>query len=241
MSVIIHRYFNHYMSSRLGVQEATEEILSNPVTFFAEALTPVDSQDMRYTERILVLILGFFTLELSLSILYDAGSTYNLVSYFFKNYPWLVWPVAPFLHRGIGHFAANVAFIYIAAPVETRMCKIQYVGLLLFSGFLAVYADGLKLAVFGSEPHVAAYGASGFAFGLLGYGLSSIAGTDWQLTPRWWLIVACGISAIILVIKNSVLAIGNPISLNIGHLGGLLVGVLLGYFGRSEWSIPDSE
>ncbi|WP_302082645.1 rhomboid family intramembrane serine protease [Salinibaculum rarum] len=222
------------MSRQLGVQDATEEILSNPVTFFSEAFAPVDSQGVRYTERILVVILGFFALEVSLSVLYNAGSTYNLVSYFFKNHPWLVWPVAPFLHRGIGHFAANVAFIYIAAPVETRMSKVQYVGLLLFSGFLAVYADGLKLAVFGSEPHVAAYGASGFAFGLLGYGLSSIADTDWQLTPRWWLIVACGISAILLVIKNSLLAVSDPISLNIGHLGGLLVGLLFGHFGRAD-------
>lgn len=219
------------MSHRLSPQDAIESFYSNPLTFFADATVRHESVETRYTNAVLYVILGFFVLEVVLTTQLGAGSTYNLISYFFKHYPWIVWPVAPFLHRGLGHFVANIAFIYIAAPVEQRLSKLSYLGLLLFAGFLPVYVDGLKLALLGDEPHVAAYGASGFAFGLLGYALAAYLDTEWRLTPRQWLIVLGGVAGVIMVLKNGVLAIGDPVSLHLGHLGGLLVGMGFGYYG----------
>lgn len=92
----------------------------------------------------------------------------------------------------------------------------------------------MKLTLLGSEPHVAAYGASGFAFGLFGYGLAAQVGSEWRLTPRWWLIVFGGVAGIIAVLKNVALSVGDPVSLELGHLGGLLVGLVLGYHSRSR-------
>jgi membrane associated rhomboid family serine protease len=50
------------------------------------------------------------------------------------------------------------------------------------------------------------------------------------LTRRWWLIATLGGVTIIEVLRNVVFAIGDPLSLNIGHLGGLIVGLLFGYY-----------
>lgn len=214
---------------RLGPRDAIERFSSNPITFLVDAVVRDKSVETRHTTAVLGLILWFFVLEVALMMNSGAANTHDLVSYFFKYHPWLVWPIAPFLHRGIGHFAVNVLFIYIAGPVEERLSKLQYLGLLLLAGFLPVYADSLKLAIFGQEPHVAAYGASAFGFGLLGYGLAAQMGTEWWLTPRQWLIVLGGVAGVIAVLKNSVLAVGDPAALSLGHLGGLLVGICFGY------------
>lgn len=68
---------------------------------------------------------------------------------------------------------ANVSVIYIAAPAERELTKFRYLGFAFLAG-LPVYAEGLKYWLFGSEPHVASCGASGFEFGLLGFGLISM-------------------------------------------------------------------
>lgn len=214
---------------RLGPRDAIERFISTPITFLVDAVVRDKSVEARYTTAVLGLILWFFALEVALMLNYGAASTHDLVSYFFKFHPWLVWPIAPFLHRGVGHFAVNVLFIYIAAPVEDRLSKLQYLRLLFLAGFLPLYADGLKLVIFGQEPHVAAYGASGFVFGLLGYGLAAQMGNEWQLTPRQWLIVLGGVAGVIVVLKNGVLAMGDPVALHFGHLWGLLVGIGFGY------------
>lgn len=214
---------------RLGPRDAIERFSSNPITFLVDAVVRDKSVEARYTTAVLGLILWFFVLEVALMMNSGAASTHDLVSYFFKYHPWLVWPIAPFLHRGMGHFAVNVLFIYLAAPVEERLSKLQYFGLLFLAGFLPVYAGGLKLVIFGQEPHVAAYGASGFGFGLLGYGLAAQMGTEWRMTPRQWLIVLGGVAGVIVVLKNSVLAMGDPVALPLGHFGGLLVGISFGY------------
>lgn len=218
------------MAGSYGPQNALDRVIRNPLSFFGEAFELERSkQRSRYTRRVLLAIAWFFALELVLSHWYLNTTPVNTVSYFFIHHPWLVWPVAPFLHRGVFHFIANAGFLYLAAPIEQRITTRQYLLLLVCAGFLAVYADGVKLALLRSQPHVAAYGASGLAYGLLGYGLSRPVGTEWELTPREWLIAIAGVAACLAVARNCLSAIGDPLLLNIGHLGGLVVGVLIGY------------
>lgn len=222
--------------NKVGPRDALEAFGSNPFEFLADALIRDESGDTPFTMAVLGVMLAVFAIEVVLTLRFGAEKILFLVYFFFKNLTWITWPIAPFIHRGVGHFAANVLFIYIAAPVEHRLSKRRYLGLLFLAGFLPVYADGLKLLLFGSEPNVAVMGTSGFGFGLLGYGLATNLGTDWRLTPRWWLIVTIGVAAVLEVVRNGVLSIGDPLSLNIGHLGGLLVGLGLGYLGRSRSS-----
>lgn len=84
-------------------------------------------------------------------------------------------------------------------------------------------------------------GTSGFGFGMLGYGLAVHVGSDWRLTRRWWLIATLGGVAIMEVLRNVLFAIGDPLSLNIGHLGGLIVGLLFGYFESRVTRTPTPE
>ncbi|MFC7228215.1 rhomboid family intramembrane serine protease [Salinirubellus salinus] len=145
--------------------------------------------------------------------------------------------MAPLLHRGFGHFLANIVFIHIASPVESGLNRRKYISLLLLAGYVPVYADGVKFVIFGHEPHVAVYGASAFAFGLLAYEVGSHIGRNWELTPRQWLIVVCGLAAVAVVIKNGIISLWNPISLHLGHLGGASFGIVLGYI----WGPSDSS
>lgn len=215
------------MPDRLGLPDALERFAFHPLSFLAEATVRDESGGIPYTRTVLVLVSFIFVMEVGHMLHVGADSTYLVASYFFVNHPWLAWPLAPFIHKGLGHFGANVAAIYIAAPVELGLSRFQYLGLLILSGFLPVYSDGLKLAVFGAEPNVAVYGASGFALGLAGFGLVKAAYSDLRLTPRWWLIVLIGIAGVAIVLKNIVLTIvaGDPVTLHLGHLGGLLVGL----------------
>lgn len=210
------------MSERLGARAAIERFGTDPVSLLRDAL--VDDRPVgRLTWTVLAVAGWFFAVELAVALRYGVD-TAAVVSYFFVEHPWVVWPLAPFLHRGVGHVALNLAAVYVAAPVERRLGASRYVALLFAAGYLPVYAEGVKLAVYGNSPNVAAYGISGFAFGLLGYGLVTHVGSTWRLTPRWWLVVLGGVSAVLAVLQDALLAVGDPVSLHLGHLGGLLVG-----------------
>lgn len=223
------------MPERQGWRVAIDRVTSNPVGFIADATYRSGANPAPYTTYILLGVIFVFVLELSLVVISGADTVYQLASYVFAYHPLLAWPVAPFVHYGVKHFAANVVGLYIAAPVEGTLSKGQYLGLVVLAGFLPVYADGAKLFYLGSEPHVAAYGASGIVFGLLGCGLASRIGSEWRLTARWWLIVFLAGAAILAVGWNMIVAaLGDPISLNLGHLGGLLAGLAIGYLARPE-------
>lgn len=217
------------MPNRYGPREAFVRMGNHPVEFLSEALRPIKGEEIRYTSWILFILLGVFVVEVVLMYQSGAESTYQLVSYFFKYYPAVVWPVAPFLHRGIGHFAGNLLVVYLAAPVETRMTKREFGILVLLAGYVAIFADGVKLFLFGSEPHVAVYGASGLGFGLLGYALAQQLGSIWEHTPRWWVIYVASFTAVGMIVTNLLAAVSNPIAIKLGHLGGFTVGFLLGH------------
>lgn len=220
------------MTERLPLRDAANYLSIQPVSFFKDAFLRDDSGNSFYTRIFLGIIGWFFVLELVLSIQTGAGSTYNLVSYFFVHHPMIAWPVAPLLHKGISHFAANILMIYLAVPVENQLSKLEFSGVILFAGYFPIYLEGWKLSVLGETPHIAAYGASGFAFGLFGYGLIIQLRRDMSLTPRWWLIIGAGFSGVLLVLMDLISGIGNPISINLGHLGGLFTGMTLATMNR---------
>lgn len=217
------------MTNRYGPREAIVRFGNHPVEFLFQALRPINGEDTRYTSWILLILIGIFTVEVVFTYQTGAKSTYQLVSFFYKYHPEVVWPIAPLLHRGIGHFAANLAIIYILAPIEKHMTKREYGLLILLAGFLTLYIDGVKLYYLGSDPHVAVYGASGFGFGLLGYAFARQWVSIWKYRPRCWLIYVLGFIGIGVVFWNLLMALSNPVNLNFGHFGGLTIGLLLGY------------
>ena len=138
--------------------------------------------------------------------------------------PVLAWAVAPLLHHGVRHLAANVLALAVAAPVERRVGTRWTLALLAVAGYLPLFAEGLKLAALAGDPHVGAYGASAFAFGLLGSGLV----LDKERDPRWWLVVLTGVAAALVVSFDVVMGLDAPLTVNVGHLGGLLAGAGIG-------------
>lgn len=220
------------MPDRLGIREALHHFTSHPLSFLLDATVREHSSDTPRTYYVMAFVLLIFGFEVGLMFRAGAQSTEPIVAYYFIHVGWVAWPLAPFIHKGVFHVAGNVLMLYVAAPVERELSGSRYLGLLFLAGYLPVYADGLKLAVFGNEPNVLSAGASAFAFGLLGFGLVKSWGRDWQLSPRWWLIALGGVSGVIVVLENLIMTIasGNPVTLHLGHVGGVLVGLVYGLF-----------
>jgi membrane associated rhomboid family serine protease len=218
------------VAERLRLGAAANRLASDPLAFLADALLRDEGGDTPHTDLLLGTVGGLFVAQLLLALRYGAATPRDAVSYLFVAHPELAWPLAPFLHRGVGHLAVNVVVVALAAPVERLLGRARFVGLLACAGFLPLYAEGAKLALLDDATHVAAYGASGFAFGLVGCGLAAQARRDARLTPRWWLVVLAGVAAVLAVLANvAETALTGPLALNLGHLGGLVAGLGFGW------------
>jgi len=181
--------------------------------------------DAPVTWTVVAASIGLFVAEVAVGARTGAPPS-AVAAALFVDHPWLAWALAPALHHGVAHLAGNVAVLAVAAPVERRLSARQTLALLLLAGFLPLYAEGAKLAALAADPHVGAYGASGYAFGILGCGLV-LGGPN---TPRWWLVRLGGVAAALVVAFDLLTSFGAPLAVNVGHLGGLLAGSAVGAF-----------
>ncbi len=224
------------MGEPLGLREALESFASEPHRFLFRAFVE-DEIRTPYTYSIIGLSSGVFLLEGYLTFATAAVSIEQIVAYLFVHHPNLMWPIAPFVHQGLLHFGANIGGLYVVSPLESEISWRQYVLLLVSTGFAPVYADGIKIDLFASTEYAAAYGISGFLYGLLGFGTVHLYRTCQRqsgLSNREWIIVLLGVSAVISVLVDVSTAFPDPLALNIGHLGGVGVGLLLSIFSPAE-------
>ncbi|MFB6121373.1 MAG: rhomboid family intramembrane serine protease [Halobacteriaceae archaeon] len=220
------------MSERRGPRAVAADLGQRPVSLLAASVRGrFDGAPLTWT--VFALSVWVFALEAA-AALYLGTGTRAVVATLFVRAPWVAWPLAPVLHQRLGHLAANAAVLYVAAPVEARIGRWDAAGLFLAGGVLPLYVEGAKLWLLAGDPHVAAYGASAFGFGLLGCGLALALDADWTLTPRWWLVTLTGVAAVLVVTVDVVTALGAPMAMNLGHLGGLLAGVAVGVATDSE-------
>jgi membrane associated rhomboid family serine protease len=120
-----------------------------------------------------------------------------------------------FLHLGLLHIGMNMLLLFLLGRVLE-----EAIG---SARFAAIYAASLAAGSLGSlllEPTVAAAGASGAIFGLMGAAL--VASRSRGINP--W---ESGIGT--LVVLNLVLTFAVPGIAKGGHLGGLIGGLVVGY------------
>lgn len=178
-----------------------------------------------YTRLLILGVSLIFLLELAVVHFLDAPSVKVLMDYLFIHYPLSMWVLAPFLHRGVGHFAANVGILWLLLPAESYLSDRSYGGLFFGAGVFSTYFGGWYLLMYGSKPNVAFYGISGFVYGLAGFALLYTVFSNRSWKDADWITFSIGLSALIVVGIDLLTAIGSPLALNPGHLFGFAFGI----------------
>lgn len=175
------------------------------------------------TTGLLVINIGLFALDAVLGALgrpgalLDAGAMAPLRV---ADGEWWRLLTAMFLHIGIPHIAFNsLALLVFGRLIEGALGSGRMLALYLVTGFAA----GVASFTFGS-PAIAAAGASGAIFGLLG------AWLVYNLRRRSLSLARSNIqSALLLIGINLVFGFTVPGIDNLAHIGGLIAGLAAGY------------
>ncbi len=175
------------------------------------------------TTVLLAINLGVFALDAVLGAagrprtLLEAGA---MVPLLVADGEWWRLITAMFLHIGLLHVAFNsLALLVFGQLIESALGSRRMLALYLVTGFAASVAS----FTFGS-PQIAAAGASGAIFGLLG------AWLVYNLRRRSLSLARSNIqSALLLIGINLVFGFTVPGIDNVAHIGGLIAGLAAGY------------
>jgi membrane associated rhomboid family serine protease len=164
-----------------------------------------------------------------LTVLTDLNALRGLNAYFFINYHWLAWPLTEFLHRGIGHVAANVFGLAILGKIVEPLIKKRYY-LLWFVG-VAVIATPIHAyveLVTSTEELVAVYGMSDFVYSLRFFSTIYLIRQE-SRTELEYLAILVGLTGIVQIVIQLLqgLWILSIEPVNIGHLVGGLTGIIV--------------
>lgn len=186
----------------------------------------------RVTQSLIVTVLLVYNAEIVVRLLLDAPTVRVAMAYSFLNHPEVAWPLAPVLHRDALHLGANVLMLIVLAPVESRMSRRGFLVFVGVTAYISVLCGALWAQAFTSEEFVAFYGISGTVFAMAGYGLvASVrdyrAGAE--LTAP---LVYVGVAVVGAVgLDLWALVTVGPLGLNMGHLSGVVAGILVTYCG----------
>ena len=173
------------------------------------------------TTAILVINVAAFALDLLLGATGGEGLLERgaMVPFLVARGEWWRLITAMFLHVGVLHLALNSFGLYIFGNlVEQTLGTARMVTLYLVTGFCASAAS----FAFG-PPGVAAVGASGAVFGMLGVWLA------YNLRRRSLSMARANVQGALLLIGiNLVFGLSVPGIDNIAHVGGLVAGVAAG-------------
>lgn len=175
------------------------------------------------TTALLVINIGIFALDAVLGALgrpralLEAGA---MVPLLVADGEWWRLITAMFLHIGLLHIAFNsLALLVFGQLMESAIGSGRMLALYLITGFAASVAS----FAFGS-PQIAAAGASGAIFGLLG------AWLVYNLRRRSLSLARSNIqSALLLIGINLVFGFTVPGIDNVAHIGGLIAGLAAGF------------
>lgn len=172
-----------------------------------------------------------------LVILTQRSALTGLTAYLFVNFPWIAWPLAEFLHKGVGHFIANIALLALFGKIiEPRFQTRHYI--LWFVGVAIVVKpiDALISLSTSPKPNVAVYGISDFVYSLGIYTVLTVYSSE-HGDELEYLGMLVGVAAIILILVQAMRAVLQMSiqPLNTAHLfGGLLGIVVFGIVRRHE-------
>jgi membrane associated rhomboid family serine protease len=224
----------------LGEAESMKE--TNKI--FAEFLTSFWKQGSSpyapVTAVLAALVLIFFGAQIAVDSLFRDGFLVSLIStlsepdylrgvtaWIFHEFPFLAWPLSPFLHKGILHFTANIALLalfgkYVEAQFKTRHFILWFIVITLVSKPVHAWIS-LQMS---TKPDVAVYGISDFVFSLAFYSAIRLYYSKRKNEFEYvaWMI---GILAVLIVSSNAVFAIwqGSVDPVNPGHFVGGLSGI----------------
>lgn len=224
------------MVEKKSFESAMESVFREKHRFFYRGFRD-RNVEAPLTFSIIGITCGVFLVELYYTVATPAAAPVELVAYWFIHQPAVMWSIAPFVHRGVLHFGVNVLALVLVSPLEARLSRREFLILLLGTGFIPVYADGIKIVIVSSKPHAAAYGISGFVFGLLGFALVCLGWAyrrDGGLGNWEWIIAGLAVSAPVTVLVDLVTAYPDPLAFNVSHFGGLCIGILLGVVFRGR-------
>lgn len=175
------------------------------------------------TMTLLVVNVGVFAIDWVLGAAGNPRALLNagaMVPLLVAQGEWWRLVTAMFLHLGLFHLAFNSLALYVfGGLIEGALGSARMLSLYLVTGFAASVAS----FAFGS-PAVAAAGASGAIFGLLG------AWLVYNLRRRSLSLARSNVqSALFLIGINLVFGFTVPGIDNLAHIGGLIAGVAAGF------------
>jgi membrane associated rhomboid family serine protease len=190
------------------------------------------SRESPATHLLLSIITGVFLFQIGVWVLTPGVTIEGFTVRLFLEAPVWSWVLSFFLHRDAVHYLTNVGIILLAGRlVEPYFPPLRYWLFVAAAVGGSVLGGFLVLAAFSSNV-VVLYGASGFAYALMGYGLTLGRRGDRDAPENLLLLV--GVIALALLCYD-VLAgpYFRPDWFNGGHAGGYLVGVIAGALHRA--------
>jgi rhomboid protease GluP len=143
---------------------------------------------------------------------------YGQVNSFVINFGWY-WQLitSMFVHANIAHLAGNMSFLFIfGLRAEEMFSMPEYLLIYFLSGLTGNFLTLLLTPIFGFD--IVSVGASGAIFGIFG------AVTIYLRRAVGASIITALMYAVFLLLISS-----GPSVNNLAHLGGLIIGLLIGY------------
>ena len=214
--------------SRLRESQSFGETIKAYEGFLRRGLGQLSIQRAPVTQTLVYLTIAVFTIQVWF---YSrvSGASEGLNVWFFLNYPQIAWPLTEFIHRGLGHFIANVLFLIILGRIVEPEFRSRYFVLwFLGVGLIATPVHAIVQLSISPKPFVAVSGISEFISALGVFVLLSFFHLN-QKTELWYLGFLIGASAAIDEAISLIWAFWtwSMGPLNIGHTVGAILGLVV--------------
>ncbi|QSW98177.1 rhomboid family intramembrane serine protease [Haloterrigena alkaliphila] len=164
-----------------------------------------------------------------LVILTQRSALTGLTAYLFVDFPWIAWPLAEFLHKGVGHFVANIALLALFGKIiESRFQTRYYILWFVGVAIIVKPIDALITLSTSPKPNVAVYGISDFVYSLGIYTVMTVYSSE-HGDEIEYLGMLVGVAAIIQILVQATTAVHHMSiqPLNTAHLFGGLLGIVV--------------
>lgn len=210
--------------------------------FFKPIPDQIRARDAPVTSILILITVFIFTIQSVLHlyitesfpigilvILTQRSALTGLSAYLFVNFPWIAWPLAEFLHKGVGHFIANIALLALFGKIieprfQTRYYILWFVGVAIIVNPI----DALITLSTSPKPNVAVYGISDFVYSLGIYTVITVYSSKHR-DELEYLGLLVGVAAIIQILVQATMAVLQMSiqPLNTAHLFGGLLGIVV--------------
>lgn len=199
-------------------------------SWYRDALKEYITQDSPVTYTVIGLIFGIFTAEVYFMYTKDLTSPQLFATGLFDIAPFIAWPLAPILHKGVFHLVGSIfGIFFLGIPVEKDLGKRMYTAFLVASGYLST-AIGAGVMLLFADGGIAFYGSSGIVFALAGYAVVALPRGVRALERFETVAVFIGAISVGFVVLDPVTGPYLTVDwVNGGHLGGLIVGIVVGW------------